>query len=928
MWLCVGLLLLAAVPAFAQTTGAIQGRVVDHEDVGLPGVTVALTGEPIPGSRRATVTDANGAFKFPGLPIGRYAMTATMNGFQDRSADDVRVSIESVTSVTFTMHPTAFAGEIAVTGETPLVDVVSSSVTSSYDAEFIDALPTRNNFYDILSVAPAVSAPAEGNRYIASNGANMTSQSWNIDGLNLGAPGGGWIDWDLNPDLIAETSLTQGAGAQYGSTLGNVWNLVTKSGTNSFHGALSSIFQDNSLVDPNVELDPSEWPDYRLHDPGGKYIIDEYYDIRATLGGPIVRDRLWFFAGAQFIEFNTSDPDAVPGIPGTGFPTDRYDLKLTAQLATNHRLDLKAHTAKWGGAGPPTMYMEVSRIQENDNATDMLLGDYNGVLSDSLLLNVSLGTWKISWDMGSMTGSTEPAFNDSTFQGPALLYGAPWWFSGRRDEATQADVVLSYFADEFIKGSHEFKFGVQYYEGSDKRTVGESGYYFNLPAFYFPYYSFRWEINPPFIYGGDVETHSAFVDDSWKISNRLTLDLGVRWDRQQGWIPEYPVLDLEGDPTSETIPAADMIDWSNWAPRLGFAWQPTGSGKTVIRGFAGRFWDGPTASAWYAPPPGRGNANTYIIWSPEFWQLTNSQPVAPADELLDPDVKNPYSDEFSLSFDHQLGQDYAIGAQFVYKQTKDMIGWQIGDDGEFMPFTWDDPYTSEVEAIELVEVMVWPTLQKGNGPGPGSLAAGENYHLNYKGAILTFRKRYSNNWDMMASYTWSRTDGINTHPRDRYQGNVGQGLPLFTDQIGSNPNDWYNADKLQLGDRTHMFRIQSNVDVGWGLRVSGVLNYQTGRPYMRLATVYAPISGTNYTIAADASEDLIKPSSTVLDLGLQKTFGLGRGVNFDVGLQLLNALNDDAVEFWATQLLVPGEEFEGSNWVNPRRLQIRLKVSF
>ena len=114
MWLSVAMLVLAAGPALAQTTGAIHGKTVDHEGMGLPGVTVALAGEPIPGSGRATVTDAEGKFKFPGLPIGRYSMTATMNGFQDRSADDVRISIDTVTAVTFTMHPTAFAGEIAV----------------------------------------------------------------------------------------------------------------------------------------------------------------------------------------------------------------------------------------------------------------------------------------------------------------------------------------------------------------------------------------------------------------------------------------------------------------------------------------------------------------------------------------------------------------------------------------------------------------------------------------------------------------------------------------------------------------------------------------------------------------------------------------------------------------------------------------------
>jgi len=447
LWLLVGLSFAVAAPAMAQTTGAIRGTVVDHENEVLPGVTVALTSEAIPGSGRATVTDADGDFKFPGLPVGRYSVSATLSGFQDRSVEDVRVSIDTVASVTFTMHPTAFAGEIAVTAETPLVDVVSSSTSTSYDADFVQSLPTRNNFFDILSVAPAVSAPNEENNLFAGYGANMTSQSWNIDGQSMGAPGGGWLAWELNPDLIAETSFLQGAGAQYGSTLGNVWNLVTKSGTNSFHGSVSGVFQHDNLVDPNVEIDTEALPDYILWEPAGRYTIDDYYDVRGTLGGPIVRDKVWFFAGAQFIKRNTADPDGVAHIPGSGMTTDRYDLKLTGQIATNHRLDLKGHSTVWDTINSPTMYMELQRAASQLTTTDMVLLDYNGVLSDNTLLNVRVGAWEHVRDLASRTGSTEPAWTDNTVPGPPLYLGAPWWFSKREEDATQADVALSYFAD-------------------------------------------------------------------------------------------------------------------------------------------------------------------------------------------------------------------------------------------------------------------------------------------------------------------------------------------------------------------------------------------------------------------------------------------------------------------------------------------------
>jgi hypothetical protein len=125
-----------------------------------------------------------------------------------------------------------------------------------------------------------------------------------------------------------------------------------------------------------------------------------------------------------------------------------------------------------------------------------------------------------------------------------------------------------------------------------------------------------------------------------------------------------------------------------------------------------------------------------------------------------------------------------------------------------------------------------------------------------------------------------------------------------------------------------MFRIQSNVDVGWGLRASGVFNWQSGRPYLRLAQIVGPTTGQAITVTADASEGLRLPSQAILDLGLQRTFTLGKGVTLDLGLQLLNALNEDAVEYYSSWTLYPGQNFEPSSWVSPRRLQIRAQIAF
>ncbi len=208
-WLVVGVLLLVCASGYAQTTGSIHGQANDHEGKALPGVTVKLTGDRIPGDERATVSDAQGNFKYGALPVGNYSLAASLAGFKSEEVTGVRVTIDGVASVTFRLQPEAFAGEIFVTTETPLVDPASTSVSTNFSAEFIEALPTRNNFFDIMSVAPAMSQPNEGSAYFSGYGGNVTSRQWNIDGLNLASPEGGLAELEHQPRHRAR-DLAQG----------------------------------------------------------------------------------------------------------------------------------------------------------------------------------------------------------------------------------------------------------------------------------------------------------------------------------------------------------------------------------------------------------------------------------------------------------------------------------------------------------------------------------------------------------------------------------------------------------------------------------------------------------------------------------------------------------------------------------------------
>ena len=271
-WIGVALvfvLMLFSQAAWAQTTGSIRGRTVDADGQALPGVTIALTGEVLGSTQRTAVTSPSGGFKFTAVPIGTYAVSATLDGFQRQAAEGVRVAIGKVATVDFTM-PEAFSEEITVIAETPIVDVASPTFNSRFEYDQIIDLPTRGNFYDVIKVTPGITYGTEGSSSLVAFGADVKSSQWNIDGLDRTLPESGSLWWGLNEELVEEIQvLGTGATAEYGMMLGSAFNVVTKSGTNEFHGVASFDYANSDWVSENARVEdaPEGTQTYRLdHD--------------------------------------------------------------------------------------------------------------------------------------------------------------------------------------------------------------------------------------------------------------------------------------------------------------------------------------------------------------------------------------------------------------------------------------------------------------------------------------------------------------------------------------------------------------------------------------------------------------------------------------------------------------------------------------
>jgi outer membrane receptor protein involved in Fe transport len=917
------LLLLIGQGAWAQTTGSIRGSVVDQNGQALPGVTIVLSGDLLGGATRHDVTSPMGGFHLIGLEVGLYTVKASLSGFQTQQVENVRVSLGAVTSVDFEL-PEAFSEEITVVADTVVVDVSSPSYSGSLNADMIEDLPTRGNFYDTLAVTPGVVQDREGIFLVTAFGSDVQSNQWNVDGLDTTSPEGGDLYWSMNDEMIAELQvLGTGAGAEYGGMLGTAFNVVTKSGTNDFHGSAVFDYWVPDWVGTNAR--ETDAP------PGTQvFQLDHHRNLAATLGGPIKKDKVWFFAGAEFGRYQSFQPYEDPNLEGQkGTTWDNFDLKITAQPSENHHLAFRASDHEFLGPYAGSVFDEKTTWGEDYQHDNMFAADYSAVLSENSFLEVRAGTWKGDSQWRPQYPSDEWMHVDMTVD-PWVYTGGFYWSWEWEPETDDAEVILTQHADDFLGGDHTFRFGVQYTKGGGVTKAFDPGYYYTAESYYYSYYYgygyyYTWEGfygGLPYYYGATSTSIGGFITDSFRVNEKLTLDFGVRYDRHKGRIPAFNRLDIDSNPTGEVIPGRDMVDWTNVDPRFGFAWQPTDTGKTVVRGSIGLFHSGVVSGQWYSPPPEAPTwYSSWLNWDGE-WEVFDSWPPPPETSLVE-GTENASAWEYTLGFEHQVSANSSITVQGVYKKTKDLIGWHILDDAPYEVFLYTDPHTGQEFPLRYYDV-VGPTRMKGNSTGPGAVGGDRPYQQDYRGLFVSYKKRFSNDWDMLASYTYSKSEGLNPTFLDWGS----QGYAMYSSRAEADPNSYINADKTLAGDRRHMIRVVANFLLPWNLKLSTVVNLQTGRPFDRHKWVDLPNHASTRIIAEPSSNKQRFPDQYLWDLSIGKHFNFGNDNKLSLDLQILNVLNDDSPEGWRTREYDPLSNPVPSLWVLPRRAELRLRFEF
>lgn len=912
--LAMVLLVLTGLPVMAQeTTAAIQGTITDSTGAALPGVTVEAVNTR--GQRFTTVSDNQGRYRFPAVPSGVYTVTATLAGMEPASARNLEVRLGTSPKVDLTMRLGVVTESVTVTAEAPLVDVTQSSTSVSIAREQLELIPKGRDFTSVVTQAAGASNEAFLGG-ISIDGASGAENRYVIDGIDTTHPRNGVSAQDVITDFVEEVQVkTAGYAAEFGGSLGGVINAVTKSGSNEFHGSALTYLTDSSWGgDPRPTYYPSDPTRYRTFEKDD----EQLFELGVTLGGPVLRDRMWFFLGynPQFQEINRTPQGSSSTFTQE---IDQYYVvgNLTGNLGSKfvYRGSINVNPYERQGILPALdnstpAAADLSVTREIPTSSWSLHGDY--VPTGNLAFTARYGQFTTDvndsgldatsqfWFVGPNTPpvpSTDPRYR------PAGFLSIPTFFQTERDkwDRESAAVSATYFANAF--GSHELKAGIQMENISNDVLNQEVGNHFRI----------RWNTTRLGVRGeyGSVEVRSfqtigsaesentgVFLQDSWQVIPNLILNLGVRAEEEK--IPNYPVnRAVYGE-------YAWKFDYEDkFAPRLGFAWDVLGNQKVRAYGSWGKYYD----ITKLAMPRGSFGADRWIAYVYPLntldWETlddschksTNNPsdnpcpglgtpgtvrdfrlPTNPA-EAIDPDLRPMSQREWQLGADYSINTRSMLGVRYVDKSLLDTIE-DIGFLVEDSPGVFNEHYITGNPGKGVVA-----------GDPPGPTPAQPEAVRDYRALELTYYRRFVDNWSLRASYTNSSLEG-------NYSGlassdEFGRNDPNIERYFDSLINGYDDEGNLVIGplntDRPHAVEVQGLYRIPFGTTFGVNSSWRSGTPVSEetfwFGVPYFPNGRGNLGRT---------PSLTQTDLLITQPFTI-RNFTLEASLNVLNLFDEDSV---------------------------------
>jgi Carboxypeptidase regulatory-like domain len=704
-WRVVGasllLLIFHSAGALAQSvsSGTIHGVIKDESGAVLPGVTATLTSPQLQVRELVQVSDAEGQYRFVDLPAGTYTLKFELNGFSTLIRDDLRLTVGFVARIDESMKVGTMEESITVSGQSPVVDITSTTASVAFTQELLEAVPRGRDLQNVLAMAPGVTqermdvgGSTLAQRQDTASYGMEAQPKLQYEGMNIA------MGADMNtPIYFIDNSLeevqvrTSGNDAEV-STPGVSMVAIMKSGSNNFHGTYRGSWQPGSLVADNLS---AELKAQNINAPPS---LKKFYDVAGDLGGRIVRDRLWFYGGyaKQTKSEGTLGFAADPGPDGRYLTGDepqayfesslyQYSLKLSYQMSRNNRFvyawqrGVKAQPQNGGGRLRP---LEATRDYKNPTAIQK--AEWQSTVTNRLLLNATGGYvgYITDYDAGrSYARADAPSRQDLE---TGLFTGSHVQHQGMTRDRYQAEASASFFPERRFAGQHDFKSGVSVYwdRTSDDwlnnlagnyvlitdRINGVSDTPFRIRAY-----------NTPAAPKDNEDIVALYFKDSWRATEKLTLNLGIRWESQHSYLPDQDYPGARDFPTvfpAKHVDELDVQTFKRVVPRLGAAYN-LGS-KSVIKAtwglynyilgdtYADVFAATATANAVYLWHDLNGDK----LWTPNETNLNVNGPdfvsiTAASNYQVSPDLKQPNTWETTASYERELAANLGFRVMYI-----------------------------------------------------------------------------------------------------------------------------------------------------------------------------------------------------------------------------------------------------------------------
>jgi hypothetical protein len=885
--LFVGAILLAA-PAFAQmpTKGNLSGTITDEDGGPLPGVAVEAMSPSLLGKATA-VTDVNGKYRLLSLTPGLYTVTFNLQGFRPVIREGIVVQINATVRVDIIMQMGAIEEEITVVGESPLIDVKSTTKGMTITKVMFEILPKGRNFDTLVTAVPGVNnEPWLGG--VSVDGASAAENMYYVDGTDITQIDRGRAGQGAAFEFVEEVQIVaSGYEAEYGGALGGVVSVITRQGGNEFHGELIGYYSGSRLTGHERDVlrqtpdDPRVSEYFNYQDAYGKDTVDRL-EVGFSLGGYIVKDRLWFFGSflpvfrdtERYVEF-------LSGQTGTYTQDQRwwnFQGKLTAQPFGFMRLggSFLNNFYKYRGSLP-------SRVGTS-NYDDPNWGKYGYdypnwtasgfadlTLASNLMVNIRGGKFRYNTtneqvsgaDTGTprwyLSGEGTAYFDGTPLEIPAE-YQKPrnWMARGRIYDIDRLIKHKSHLGADFtffttLAGEHAWKFGVQWVrQGEDTSRVVDK----NFPEVYFRwgrnaivsgydygtgkygYYEVRGnDATGPFgeFFNVTNDRWSLYLQDSWTIGEKLTLNLGIRAESE--YIPPFS----EDPSIPKNFNPIEFSFGDKLAPRLGFIYDVHGDTTLKIFGSFGIYYD---VIKTYMPAHSYAGfkwKSAYYALDQYEWDVIGLNGNFPGDLLAlidhrtpsfdstDPDLKPVGQREISFGAEQFVMENLSASIRVVNKELIRIIE----DVGVIVPGVGEKYYECNPG--------FGYSLHVGNGSGKFDPKYPETPKAtrHYWAVNFALDKRLSNNWLAGFSYTWSRLTGntAGLGSSDEYGRTSPYVERAFDNWAMAFDKDLKVLDGPLMTDRTHFFKLYGAYTFPWRLTIGGVINAMSGTPWTERWTV-------------------------------------------------------------------------------------------